>query len=63
LTSTGSYVDTELADAYELLGERSEAVRSLQHALKLGLNLGQIDGYPDLQDVLRDLKRANATSR
>jgi serine/threonine-protein kinase len=63
LTSTDSYVDTELADAYELLGERSEAVRSLQHALKLGLNLGQIDGYPDLQDVLRDLKRANATSR
>ena len=63
LTSSSSYVYMELADAYELLGERGEAVRSLQHAVKLGLNRGQIDGEPDLQGVLRDMKWANATSR
>ena len=58
LPLSSKYVHLQLANAYQLLGERREAVISLRRALTLGLNMGQVDGYPELQGILADIKRA-----
>jgi serine/threonine protein kinase/tetratricopeptide (TPR) repeat protein len=44
----------EIADAYELLGERQQAVKNLQVAQKHGLTENMVQTDPEIQPVLQD---------
>jgi len=54
LPQRNQYVLSQVADAYELLGNRKEAVRYLEEALEQGLSKGQLNEDPEIQGVLRD---------
>jgi eukaryotic-like serine/threonine-protein kinase len=58
LAPSSEYVYSQVADSYELMGERQKAVTSLERAIALGLNWGQINEDPELQGVSADIKRS-----
>jgi serine/threonine-protein kinase len=53
--SHSPYVLSEVADAYELLGQRRLAVKYVQEALRNGATLDQMHADPELQGVMADL--------
>lgn len=54
LSPDNEYVLAQAADTYELLGNRKEAVRSLERAISHGLSRGQLNEDPTIQAVLKD---------
>jgi len=54
LSPKNQYVLLQVADAYELLGDREASVRSLQAAFTNGLLLPQASVVPEIQGVLAD---------
>jgi len=54
LAMKNQYVLVQVADAYEALGDREDAIRYLQEAFANGLPERQAYGDPDLQGVLAD---------
>ncbi len=54
LSPTDPYILGQIADAYELLGNRKEAIHYLQAAVAQGLKRGQLDEDPEIQRVLSD---------
>jgi serine/threonine-protein kinase len=48
------YVLFQVAEAYKLLGERKDAVRTLQLALNKGLSVSYVRSTPDMKDLLLD---------
>jgi len=56
LAPQNQYVCSQVADAYELLGERDKAISYLRQAITLGLNRGQLEEDPELQQLLASTK-------
>ncbi len=56
LAPQNQYVCSQIADAYELLGERDKAIIYLRQAIALGLNRGQLEEDPELQQLLASTK-------
>ena len=54
LSPSDPYIFNEIADAYELLGDRREAIRYLEEALAHGLGILQLNGDPEIQGVISD---------
>jgi eukaryotic-like serine/threonine-protein kinase len=54
LSPKNQYALAQVADAYELLGERQSAIKYLEEALANGLNKGQLRGDPEIQGVISD---------
>src|SRR5208282_4528156 len=54
LSPNNQYVLSQVADAYELLGDRKDATRYLQQALGQGLSRMQLNEDPEIQGVLSD---------
>ena len=60
LSPGSKYVLSQVADAYELLGDREDAIRSLKAALVNGLHVQQEAGDPEIQGVLSDRRFKDA---
>jgi serine/threonine-protein kinase len=56
LAPKNQYVLSQVADAYELLGDRADAIRYLEDAFAQGLPMQQPAGDPEIQGVLSDPK-------
>jgi Flp pilus assembly protein TadD/TolB-like protein len=54
LSPNNEYVLSQIADAYELLGDRKNAIKYLQQALINGLPAEQLNGDPEIQGVISD---------
>ena len=54
LSQDNAYVLSQIADAYELLGERAKAIQYLRTALKNGLSAASLNVDPELPSLLRD---------
>jgi tetratricopeptide (TPR) repeat protein len=54
LSPDNQYVLCQVADAYELSGDRRNAIRYLSQALANGLARDQLNGDPEIQGVLSD---------
>jgi len=54
LSPDDQYVLSQVADAYELLGDRESAVKYLSRALANGLTREQLSGDPEIQGVVSD---------
>jgi serine/threonine-protein kinase len=54
LSPNNQYVLSQVADAYELMGSRREAIKFLQQAMTQGLTKGLLNGDPEIQGVLSD---------
>jgi len=54
LSPNNPYTLSQIADAYELLGNRREAIRYLEEALAHGLGRLQLNGDPEIQGVISD---------
>ncbi|MGC2638460.1 MAG: tetratricopeptide repeat protein [Acidobacteriaceae bacterium] len=54
LSPNSQYVLSQVADAYELLGDRRKAVRYLISAISNGLPMPQLRADPEIQGVLAD---------
>lgn len=54
LSPTSQYVLSQVADAYELLGDRENAIRYLTAAITNGLPRNSLSGDPYIQGVLTD---------
>ena len=52
LSPDSQYVLSQVADAYEQLGKRAEAIKFLKQALAHGLTKGQLKGDPEIQDLI-----------
>jgi len=56
LSPTNQYVLFQVADAYEVLGDREAAIRYLQQAFVNGLSRREASGDPEIQRVLADTR-------
>jgi hypothetical protein len=54
LSPNNQYVLSQVADAYELMGSRREAIKFLQQAMTQGLPKGLLNADPEIQGVLSD---------
>lgn len=54
LSPNSGYVLSQVADAYELLGDRKAAIKYLKEAFAHGLSKGQINEDPEIQGVISD---------
>ncbi len=54
LSPNNQYVLLQVADAYELMGSRREAIKFLQQAMTQGLAKGLLNGDPEIHSVLSD---------
>jgi serine/threonine-protein kinase len=54
LSPKNQYVLSQVADAYEVLGDRADAIRYLEEAFSNGLLPRQVAGDPEAQGVLSD---------
>ena len=54
-------VQAAAAEAYEVLGDRTSAVRHLRRAIELGYRREELRRNPELGDLLSDARLANAT--
>ncbi len=54
LAPDNQYVLSQIADAYELLGKRREAIQYLQKAIAQGLTRGLLNEDPEIQGVISD---------
>jgi serine/threonine protein kinase/tetratricopeptide (TPR) repeat protein len=54
LSPNSEYVLSEVADTYESLGERSLAIKYLRKALQHGFPSEQLNGDPNLREVIED---------
>jgi serine/threonine-protein kinase len=54
LSPKNEYVLSQIADAYESLGNRQEAIRYLEGALAQGLSRGPLNEDPEIQGVIAD---------
>jgi serine/threonine protein kinase/tetratricopeptide (TPR) repeat protein len=54
LSPKNPYVLSEVADAYELLGDRSQSIRYVRQALSNGATALGLSADPEIQDVLSD---------
>ena len=54
LSPENGYVLSEVADAYELLGERTNAIHFLRQAVGKGQSLATLKEDPEIQDLLSD---------
>ena len=63
LSPKSQYVLSQVADAYELLGDRANAIRYLREAFQNGLPLQQPVGDPEIQGVLSDPRLTDADNR
>lgn len=54
LSPHDGYVLSQIADAYELLGQRTEAIQTLQSALRQGLSRSAVNADPALQFLVQD---------
>jgi len=54
LSPNDQYALAEVADAYELLGDRQNAIKYLEEALANGLPKGQLSEDPEIQGVVSD---------
>jgi serine/threonine-protein kinase len=54
LSPNDQYVLSQVADAYELLGDRENAIKYLSQALVNGLTREQLSGDPEIQGVLSE---------
>ena len=54
LSPNNQYVLSQVADAYELMGSRKEAIKFLQQAMTKGLTKGLLHADPEIQGVLSD---------
>jgi serine/threonine-protein kinase len=54
LSPNSQYVLSQVADAYELMGSRREAIKFLQQAMTQGLSKGLLNADPEIQGVLSD---------
>ena len=55
LAPDSQYVLSQIADAYEQLGKRREAIKFLKQALAHGLSKGQLKGDPEVQELIPGL--------
>jgi Flp pilus assembly protein TadD len=54
LSPADQYSLAQVAAAYELLGDRKDAIRYLEAALNNGLDRGQLREDPEIQGILSD---------
>jgi tetratricopeptide (TPR) repeat protein len=54
LSPNNQYVLAQIADAYELIGNRKEAIQYLQKAIGQGLTRGLLNEDPEIQGVISD---------
>jgi eukaryotic-like serine/threonine-protein kinase len=54
LSPDSQYVLSQIADAYEQLGKRREAITFLKQALAHGLSRGQVKGDPEVQGLISE---------
>ncbi len=54
LSPANQYVLSQVADAYELLGDRRNAIKYLSQALANGMTREQLSGDPEIQGILSD---------
>jgi serine/threonine protein kinase/tetratricopeptide (TPR) repeat protein len=54
LSPDSQYVLSQVADAYELLGDRTNAIKYLEQAIAHGLPRQQLRGDPEIQGLLSD---------
>jgi len=54
LSPDNQYVLSQVADAYELLGDRQNAIKYLSQALANGMTREQLSGDPEIQGVLSE---------
>jgi Flp pilus assembly protein TadD len=54
LSPADQYSLAQVAAAYELLGDRKDAIRYLEEALNNGLDRGQLREDPEIQGILSD---------
>jgi serine/threonine-protein kinase len=54
LSSNNQYVLSQVADAYELMGDRKKAIQYLQKAVAQGLTRGLLNEDPEIQGVVSD---------
>jgi Flp pilus assembly protein TadD len=55
LSPNSQYVLSEVADAYASLGDRQNAIKYIEQAIKNGFPIAQLKGDPYLRDVVRDI--------
>lgn len=60
LSPNSSYVLSQVADAYELLGDRQNAVQYLKRAIANGFTREQLSADPEIQGVLSDPRFSDA---
>jgi serine/threonine protein kinase/tetratricopeptide (TPR) repeat protein len=54
LSPNSEYVLSEVADAYELIGDRKRSIKYLEQALLNGMPADQLSGDPEIQSVITD---------